>query len=596
MYKYLVLFYGFVLLPMLLQGQKNTTCAEAIPLDGNVPITGPLKSILTADSPVFSSDCFDNSKPNYGQWYTFRTNFVGQLGFHIKSEDNIQWGFALFKASDCDNLGAPIRCAAGSDMANNDYAGIGQHPLEGSKADNYVSWLRTTANQTYYLWIGTNMAQNKGFSLQFYGQLFLDHPEEPFDSSLITNLLGSPIIACEGKEVVLNALEAEAQSYAWSVDLGEGNLSLPETKGKLLVLESGVYAVVADGVESSVQVQFVPKAKEIDFLPDMVQCEIPKSDGLAVFDLGQMDRAVLGRQQEKNFRVSYHNSLVDAQLGKNPLPKFSYQNVNPYGETIYVRKASAFQQFCPFEISSFELVVVDTPEFDIAEKVGLCAGKSVRLGDAEGSSLYTYAWSTGETSPTIEVSKSGIYEVVVSNIVGEANCSISMNVEVEVYYPPVLTDVEIQSQGSSNSLLVQMKQHGAYLYSLDGEVYQEEPEFFDVESGAYTLHIKDENGCGTLTENIVVAQFLSVFTPNGDGINDFWHLKGIERLNSPIVYVFDRYGKLLTKMDRDSPGWDGNYEGMQLPESDYWFRLEYLASNGNKAEAKYLGSHFSLRR
>jgi hypothetical protein len=33
-----------------------------------------------------------------------------------------------------------------------------------------------------------------------------------------------------------------------------------------------------------------------------------------------------------------------------------------------------------------------------------------------------------------------------------------------------------------------------------------------------------------------------------------------------------------------------------LPSTDYWFKLTYLDDNGNRVDAKYLQSHFSLVR
>ncbi|MEQ8420561.1 MAG: T9SS type B sorting domain-containing protein [Arenibacter algicola] len=86
-------------------------------------------------------------------------------------------------------------------------------------------------------------------------------------------------------------------------------------------------------------------------------------------------------------------------------------------------------------------------------------------------------------------------------------------------------------------------------------------------------------------------QFPKFFTPNGDGINDFWQLNRSE-LNitekSP-VFIYDRYGKLVRMLEFDSQGWDGNYEGSPMPSSDYWFFV-------NLGNNKSLSGHFSLKR
>jgi gliding motility-associated-like protein len=56
-----------------------------------------------------------------------------------------------------------------------------------------------------------------------------------------------------------------------------------------------------------------------------------------------------------------------------------------------------------------------------------------------------------------------------------------------------------------------------------------------------------------------------------------------------IVYIFDRYAKLLTSFGATSSGWDGNYNGRPMPSDDYWFLVEL--PNG-----KIHRGHFALKR
>ena len=83
----------------------------------------------------------------------------------------------------------------------------------------------------------------------------------------------------------------------------------------------------------------------------------------------------------------------------------------------------------------------------------------------------------------------------------------------------------------------------------------------------------------------------NVITPNGDGINDFWKILGVSENFQPNsrVYVYDRNGKLLVDLDPLEVGWDGTYNGFQVPQDDYWFRVFFE----NKKER--IG-HFSLLR
>jgi len=47
-------------------------------------------------------------------------------------------------------------------------------------------------------------------------------------------------------------------------------------------------------------------------------------------------------------------------------------------------------------------------------------------------------------------------------------------------------------------------------------------------------------------------------------------------------------------MSPASSGWNGMYNGENLPSTDYWFTVEYLPQNGTTKQI--FKSHFSLKR
>jgi len=60
-----------------------------------------------------------------------------------------------------------------------------------------------------------------------------------------------------------------------------------------------------------------------------------------------------------------------------------------------------------------------------------------------------------------------------------------------------------------------------------------------------------------------------------------------------LISIFDRYGKLLRQISPAGSGWDGKYDGKDLPSTDYWFSVEFMTQSKQKAIFK---SHFSLKR
>ena len=139
---------------------------------------------------------------------------------------------------------------------------------------------------------------------------------------------------------------------------------------------------------------------------------------------------------------------------------------------------------------------------------------------------------------------------------------------------------------------------GDYEYSLNNinGPYQDSNIFNSVSQGSYTVFVRDKNGCGIVQEEVVqdltLEGFPKFFTPNGDGVNDFWQFippQGGGDLNLDVITIFDRYGKFLVQIAPDSRGWDGNYNGQPLPSTDYWFRA-------TTTENQSVEGHFSLKR
>lgn len=201
----------------------------------------------------------------------------------------------------------------------------------------------------------------------------------------------------------------------------------------------------------------------------------------------------------------------------------------------------------------------------------------------------------GATQLTVTSPNSGRYYVEIETSMATI---ITDDILITYYGMPVLDEVIILSDMSdSNNIEIVVDGDGAYEYAINGGEFQDSPIFLDVPPGVNTVIINDKNGCGT-TDPIpfLVVGYPKFFTPNADGVNDFWNIKGIETLVSPVIFIFDRYGKLLKQMEQNTLGWDGTYIGKPMPASDYWFKMEYSRDEQGIIVAKTLKNHFSLVR
>lgn len=86
------------------------------------------------------------------------------------------------------------------------------------------------------------------------------------------------------------------------------------------------------------------------------------------------------------------------------------------------------------------------------------------------------------------------------------------------------------------------------------------------------------------TESLFIPKF---FTPNNDGYNDTWLVK--DPLNQiEVVYIYNRYGKLLKSIGNSQNGWNGNVNNKTMPASEYWYVIKLKSGN-------QLNGHFTLK-
>lgn len=75
-------------------------------------------------------------------------------------------------------------------------------------------------------------------------------------------------------------------------------------------------------------------------------------------------------------------------------------------------------------------------------------------------------------------------------------------------------------------------------------------------------------------EESIELSATNLISPNGDGRNDTWVIRNIEKYPGNTVRVFDRLGRLVYSATNYNNGWDGIYQGALLPEDTYYYIIE----------------------
>ena len=354
----------------------------------------------------------------------------------------------------------------------------------------------------------------------------------------------------------------------------------------------------------SIEIEFIVDKSPIVnpvFIPPVCDEDENINDGFFNFDTSTIQSEVLANQEEMQVRYF----AEDGTELSSPLPNPFFTST----QLITVEISNPDNLSC---IATMELQfqVNRIPEFSIQGDEILCLTEpaSINIVEAiptDSNEIYSYDW-VDETGTIIsntslaEISNPGIYMVTATTTDGN-NCSYSDIIEITGSEIATITENDITIVDDSNNNTITINDSnlgiGDYEYSLNDQFsgYQDEPHFEQVPAGIHTIYIQDKNGCGIASIEVSVIGFPRFFTPNNDGYNDTWKVLGVSDNFYPnsIIYIFDRYGKLLYQVLPNSDGWNGIYNGALLPSTDYWFTAELIDENNNTRVRR---GHFSLIR
>lgn len=306
----------------------------------------------------------------------------------------------------------------------------------------------------------------------------------------------------------------------------------------------------------------------IQEVSDIEKCDL-ESDGVETFDLESRVDEIESLYTETVTVLSFHETAYDAEMNENQLPNSIQNSSNP--QTIFAR----VQTSGCIEVVSFQLILHDLPFVDV-ENIAICPDGIWEL-DA-GSGFSSYQWmglqGTDQNQPldeqTITVSIPGEYSLIVKNDFG---CEYEDFFTVSIKELPVIQEIVVSQNGTAT---ITAQGDPPFEYSLDGIFWQSSNVFYNLLPGDYTVYIKDATDCISLKDEFGILEIPNLISPNGDGKNDNWTIRGIASYPDVHIQIFDRYGKLFyDRMNHNNTEiWDGKYLGRVVNSGSYWYIIK----------------------
>lgn len=250
--------------------------------------------------------------------------------------------------------------------------------------------------------------------------------------------------------------------------------------------------------------------------------------------------------------------------------------------TYYVKVISAFG--CVTKDST-AASITSKPVVNAGSDAEICEGKTVQLSGAVANAI-SYQWSPAyglsnihSTNPVASPKQTTIYILTGTN----NKCGSSDSVMIIVNKVPSADAGPDKAIIAGQSVILNGMAGGSNItYTWSPVNYITSPATLTPSvsppaNQVYTLVVSSTK-C-TAADDVLVKVYKELlipnaFTPNGDGINDTWHIETLDAFPNARVKVYNRYGEKVFDNNGINMPWDGKYKKIQLAAGAYVYTID----------------------
>jgi len=231
----------------------------------------------------------------------------------------------------------------------------------------------------------------------------------------------------------------------------------------------------------------------------------------------------------------------------------------------------------------------------------ICEGDSAFI-NATGGLYYNWFPETNISNPDscctyVIPNESTNYSVVIENNFG---CVDTFDTKINIYKNPLVSAGEDQwiYYGEMIELSGNVSTEIFYWESSEWLSCNDclSPKIDPIKNSKFILHAIDSNGCtktDTVFINLKGDLFVpNTFTPNNDGSNDYFEVKG-ELIEEYEIWIYNRWGQVVFHTNKISESWDGNFKNNPAELGGYIWEIEY---SDYSPEKKKIKGHLNLLR
>lgn len=256
----------------------------------------------------------------------------------------------------------------------------------------------------------------------------------------------------------------------------------------------------------------------------------------------------------------------------------------------YVTITDSCQNYSTVDTVIVTINIPPDPVTTISPDTAICPGESATLvgNTVDGSDPITYNWSSGQNTATITVTPpaTATYFLTGTDQCGRTSTD-SVTVTVFTGSPLIINAPEDFTicdddsaflaptvSGGFGPVTVTWAGNGVFTPISGGSA-----QVLPAEEGLYTFTATGVDMCGNMASDDVIidreacsVEIPNVFSPNGDGLNDFFTIYNIDKFPNNTVEVYNRWGKLVFEETGYNNTWKGTSKGgKDLSDGTYYY-------------------------
>lgn len=491
MKKLLTLLSLLVVLVQVNTNAQGIICAEAQPYCTDSGVTFPAgvdQPAASVTEPGNDYNCLGTS-PNPA-WYYLQIADPGDINILQTNSNSVDVDFALWgpfptlaaATDNCGTLGTTADCSySASAVENIDI-------VDANTGDVYLLLITNYSNQPTEI----NAVQIGGTGST--------------DCDIVTCIpeIAAPqatTSVCNGGTIELFGLpNVEGASYLWTGPNGYISGAQNPVIANVTPAQSGQYSlIITTDCDSD------PVAVNIDVFPSISSSVAVSICAGQTYFAGGADQSQSGSYVDVTIDANGCENVLTTNLTVNPAYSVNTTAAICQGESIFVGGALQTQAGSYTDVFTAstgcdstvvtQLTVNPVPANVTLANAAICAGSSALLNATAAAGNVSYAWSNGQTSPTINATTAGTYTVTVSNNCGAKTAQAVVSVTA---VPSISLGDAAQSFCSEDSNTLNATAAGATNYQWS--TGSNSPAIAITSSGVYGVTVTGE--CGTTSDQV----------------------------------------------------------------------------------------------